>query len=250
MSAIPAYQAATTGQPGNAGAVNQFLGAHNASFVYQGTQQSAQTTASTVYLSTAGQWIGQAFTTAAGQTTVGSVMLQVSTVGGSPFSAAIPPLTVGIYADNNGSPTGSALGSATVNDEYVYSASYWVLIPLAATGLTAGTPYHLVTQPVGTSSAYYVWHQSNQTLGAVTSTDGANWTIQGYGMTFQVYDQATTGQLQFTVDDTGTRWARFTYGPQNRISQITEYTSGQTAASYLYSTRSLSYSNGLVTGVS
>lgn len=252
MSQIPAYAAAVSGQPGNAGQVNQLLGAHTSLVAYGvGTVQASQTTASTSYQTTAGQWLAQQFMTGGVQTAIGQVRLQLSTVGGSPTSAVIPPLTLSLYADLGGLPTGSALASVIVNEEWIYSAPYWVTLPLMATGLTPGTFYQLVVSPVGTSSQYYVWHQSNQIAGSSTSSDGVTWTASSYGLVYQVFDNAGAGVLPTLITgDNGQRWTQFTYTAQGLPATVTEFTAAQNgSSSYLYSTRSLTYSGGLLTGV-
>lgn len=250
MSEIPAYQAATVGGRANSGHSNQFLAAHTAAFVYSGgTAVSSQTTGTGVYSDTLTQWLTQKITTGASQTTAGSVQLQVAAVGGSPTLNLIPPLQVSLYADASGLPTGPALASATLAGTYVYAAPFWLTVPLAASGLTPSTPYHLVTALVGTTGHYYAWQHSNAGTGASTSQDGVTWTAVPYGLMYQVFDQTGGALLQTISDDNGARITTFAYDTSNRISQVNEYTVAQDG-SYLQSSRTLSYSNGLLTGVS
>lgn len=254
MAVTPTWQAATTGQPARAGHINQFLGTHQATILYSGgaNQVDAQTTGSGVYSSSQSTWLDQRFTMGVGQTTIGYVLLQLATVGGSPTLPLINPITVSVYASSSGLPTGPALASTTVSNNYVYSAPFWVTIPLPVTGLTPSTPYHLVTQAVGTSSHYYTWQHSNQVTGASTSPDGVTWTAQAFGLMFQVFDlSGTTGPPQFIYEDGANRWTQLTYTSKNQIAGISEYTAAEgPAGGYFQSSRSLSYSNGLVTGVS
>jgi hypothetical protein len=249
----PVWQAATTGGEGNAGHVNQFRGgSHSAAFIYQGALQISQTTGSGTYSSTQGQWLSQTFVTAPAQTAVGQVSLQISAVGGSPTLALIPPLTLGIYADDGfGNPIGSPLAATTMSGNYIYSSSFWVQIPLAATGLTPNTTYHLVTTAVGTAGHYYVWQNSTQTLGAATSADGITWTNATFGLMFRVYDQSIggIGPIQFVVEDSGARWTQFIYNANGTINQLVQMCQAQTTSGALQQTRTLSYSNGMITGV-
>ena len=249
MVVTPTWQAATAGQNGAAGHANQFLGTHGSVFLYQGALASSQTIGSSVYSSTQSQWLAQAITTGSGQTAIGYVQLQLSTVGGSPTSAPIAPLTVSLYANSGGVPTGSPLASTTISCQYVYSAPFWVTIPLPATGLTPNHTYQIVTRPVGTTGHYYVWQQSNQVTGAATSTSGTSWAAQAFGLMYQVYDQSSAGQLQLIYEDAGARWTQLTYSTTGQISQLTEHTVGQAATGYQYTTSTLSYTNGLLTGV-
>lgn len=247
--AAPSWLAASTGSRTLPGQVNQFLGVHSSTWVYAGVQRAAQATGTALYASTAGAYLAQTFTTAAGQTTVGQVWLQISTVGGSPTTATITPLTVGLYATLAGAPTGSALASTAVHEQYVYTSPFWVPVPLCATGLAAGATYALVVSAAGSGSAYYVWQHSNQPSGASTSPDGTTWTAQAYGLMFQVFDQTPGGQVQFLYDDDGARWAQFTYDSVGRVSALTEYCTAQNASAPLTSTRTLTYASGMLTGV-
>jgi hypothetical protein len=249
MSFIPAYLGASVKSNAQAGQANQFLATHTAQFIYPGALQSSQTTGSSVYSSTLTQWLSQTIVTASTQTTIGSVQLQLSAVGGSPTLSLIPPLQVGLYADAGGLPSGTALASATLGSSSIYSAPFWLTVPLAATGLTGSTTYHIVTSLVGTAGHYYVWQQSNQITGAATSPDGVTWSNAAYGLMYQVFDQTGGALLQTISEDNGARITNFAYDALNRISQITEYTVAQDG-SYIVSTRTLTYSNGLLTGVS
>jgi hypothetical protein len=249
MSVTPTWLAATAGHQGNSGFVNQLLGSHTATFLYQGgVLKSSQGTGTAVFTTTQGQYLDQAFSTVAGQTSVGSVGLQISTVGGSPTLASVPSLVLGIYADSSGVPTGSALASVLVSVQYIYDSSFWVSIPLAVSGLTASTRYHLVTSPVGTSTNYYVWQRSNQVTGTTTSTDGISWTSQSYGLMYQIYDETSSGLLNMIYEDNGARWSVFSYNSTGQIQTIDQYTVAQ-GSSYVQSFNTLSYTNGLLTGV-
>lgn len=242
----PTWLAATAGQPAYAGQINQFLTSHEATWLYAGTQQAAQTTGSAVYSSSVSQYLAQSFTTGVSQTAVGQVWLQISTVGGSSVTQSIPDLVLTLYASSNGTPAGSALGSVSVNETYVYNSSFWVQFPLAVGGLSPSTVYQLVTSPAGASN-YYVWQHSNQPSGASLSSDGSTWTTQSFGLMYQVFDQSAGGNLLYIAEDGGSRWVSIAYDAFNRVSGITEYTTG---ASALTSARTFAYSNGSLTGVS
>ena len=235
----------------NAGSVNQFLGAHQAQFLYAGGSVITQgSSGSGIYQSSATQWYSQLITTTSTQTSLGSVNLQISTIGGSPVSQLIPPLVVSLYADLAGLPVGPALGSNTLTSNYVYSAPFWLTVPLPVLGLAPSTNYHVVIQMVGSSTAYYVWQGSRAVSGAATSADGVAWTNQAYGLMYQVFDQSGAGLLQFTYEDGGDRWSQMSYNSQGQLSRVTEFTVAQTTTGNLQGTRTLSYTNGVLTGVS
>lgn len=252
MATTPIWLAATSGQQGNAGQVNQFLGTHASTILYAAVQTAAQTTAGSASTSTNGLYLAQSFTTAAGQTAIGYVTVPVTTTTTSGSSLATS--TLSLYANSSGAPTGSALVSTTLTAEYAHSASggtptVSVLYPLPITGLTAATTYWLVLAAAGGVSNSYTWYRSNQTSGASTSTTGTSWTAQTYGFLYKVFDQTASGLQVATRDDSGARWTATTYTALNQISTYAEYTAGQTSAGYLQSFRTFSYTSGLLTGV-
>lgn len=246
MSAIPAWLAATPGAPGLAGQVNQFLGRHDAVLLYGGATQAGSTTGTAAYISTAGTWLAQQITptTAA----IGGLLLQINAVGGSPITPLIDPLIVALYADADGAPTGDPLAAAAVSSESVYTAGFWVPVPLVAAGLIPGTAYQIVSSPAGGAVHYYAWQQAADT-GASTSPDGETWTPTGTALMYQVLDQSVTGPLTGLVEDGGTRWTQLTYDSLGRLASITETTVDQ-AGGTLTSTRALTYSGGLLIGAS
>lgn len=253
MSNIPTYKAAVVGQRGNAGLINQFLAAHNSTFIYNSaTLLDNETTGIAAYLSTNGQYISQSFMTGVAQTTIGEVWLQVSTVHGSAITDNISPLVLSLYADSGGQPTGSALATTSLTETVIYGSSFWVVFPLTKMGLTPTTTYHLVTSPVGNSTSYYVWQKNNQVGGASTSPDAIVWTSQTFGMMFQVYDQTAVegATLRAIISDDGARVIQYTYNTVGLIATVTEYTINQLGTGSLNDTRTYTYANGLLTGIS
>jgi hypothetical protein len=209
-------------------------------------QKAAQTTAGTGAVNSNGSWIAQSFTTAAGQTQTGIVWLTLA-VTGTPT-----PLTVSIYASSGGAPSGSPLVTTQVPREFVGSSAGLIPIPLPQYGLTASTTYWIVAQAVGDASDYFAWSKSNQISGASTSTNGASWTTQSYGLLYQVYDGTPKPPVVALWEDSGARWSWMAHDSTGRISTLWGYTAGQTAAGYAASVRTLSYSasSGILTGVS
>lgn len=250
-SNVPTWLSATAGLPGNSGVVNQLNGAHTTTLLYSGGAIiSSQPTGSGVFQGSQNNWVGQTIVTGSTQTAIGSVNLQLATVGGSPTLNLIPVLTVGLYADGNGLPSGTPIVSTTISNNYVYTSPFWVSIPLPTTGLTPSTQYHIVTNLVGTSSNYYTWQQSNQTSGAATSPDGNVWTFQLFGMTYQVLDQTATGRVTTIFEDNGAMFTTLTYNSFGQITGMTQFVTAQGGAGYIQSSGTLSYTNGLLTGVS
>lgn len=251
MGANPTYLAAVAGRAANSGQINQFLGSHQTQFVYAGGAiQSQAAIGTSVYETTATQWYSQLFATTSSQTSIGAVNVQISTVGGSPTLQLIPPLVISLYADSAGQPTGSPLVTNTVSSSFVYSAPFWLTVPLPIIGLTPSTFYHITVQMVGSGTNYYVWQHSNTGSGASTSPDGVTWTGQSYGLMYQVLDTSGTGQLNYIYEDGGAQWSQLSYNSLGLLSQITQFTTGQTVAGNLQTTRTLTYTNGFLTGVS
>jgi hypothetical protein len=243
--ASPSWLGASAGHIGYAGAVNQFLGSHASVFTYAGSAvQASGGNGSGFYDPTDGLYLAQEFTTGPSQTVIGAVLLQISTVGGSPITQTITPLTVSLYA------TGSALATTTLTEEFIYTSPFWVSVPLAVSGLVASTPYQLVVSAAGTATAYYVWQRSVTLFGASTAPDGVTWTGQNYGYMFQVFDNSgTTGNPMTLTDDSGARVVSFTYNAAGQPLTITESTQTQDGLG-LTQTRTLTYSGNYVTGIS
>jgi hypothetical protein len=230
---------ATSGQGAQAGQVNQFLGSHPSTFVYAGVQRAAQNTAGAGAVNSNSLWIAQSFATASGQTAVGRVVLTLA-VTGSPA-----PLTVGLYANSAGAPTGSALVSVSVPKEFPSGTALSIPLP---TTVTASTTYWIVATAVGDVSNFYSWSKSNQVSGASTSANGTTWAAQAYGLLYQQYDQSASGNLTHTFEDSGARWIGLGYNASNQVTKLQEYTVAQ-AAGYIEANRTLSYSGTLLTGV-
>lgn len=241
MSA-PAWLAATSGNSGLAGQVNQFLTTHAVEYLYTGVLQSSQQTASGTGDHSNGLWIAQSFTTAAAQTTVGYVLLYLD-VTGSPA-----PWTISLQANSSGAPSGTALVSASLPKEFAAASYGWVMVPLPATGLTASAQYWIVANAVGDPSDFFSWHLSNQSSGSSTSTNGTSWTAQGDGLMYQVYDQSPVAPLAATWEDSGARWTSLAY-TSGELTGLEEYTAGQAANGYTASSRALTYTGNLLTGV-
>lgn len=242
MSGIPTWLGATAGSAAQAGQINQFLGSHPSTLLYAAAQQAGQTTAGSGSVASNGTWIAQSFSTAVGQTAVGRAVLTLALTG-SP-----PSLTLGLYANSGGAPTGSPLVSTTVPKEFVAGTATALSIPLPA-AVTASTQYWLVTTAVGSGGNLYSWSKSNQVTGASTSTNGTTWTAQVYGLLYQVYDQTASGNLTHTWDDAGARWTGLTYNASGQLTGYAEYTLAQ-ASGYIQANRTLTYSTSWqLTGV-
>lgn len=232
----PSWLAATSGQPAQAGQINQFLATHQISYLYQGLTQAQQGIAGSGAVNTNGLSISQTFTTPAGDTTIGYVQLQLA-VTGTPAPAA-----VSIQADVGGVPSGTPLVTTMVPREFLTGTASIQTIPLPAT-VTPSTTYHIVVSAVGDASNYYSWSKSNQTSGAQTSANGTTWAAAAYGFIYWVLDQTLVGPLTCMYEDAGARWTALTYGGVggNQLTQLEEYTAGQTPTGYTASSRTLSY---------
>lgn len=237
---------ATTGALPTAAQQAAFLGVHKTQMLYAGTLGSAQSIGGSGTTNSNSLYIAQSFTTAASQTTVGYVLLNMGALTGT--GSLLAPLTVGLYANSAGAPTGSALVSVSAPAEYVFPSPTLSVFPLPVSGLSPSTTYWIVTQPVGTVTYNYEWSKSNQTSGTSTSTNGTTWTAQTYGSIYAVYDQTASGQLTAVWEDSGARWQAFYYGTTGEVSGLAQYTVAQSSG-YQQGYRNLSYSNGILSGV-
>lgn len=247
MAGTPAWQAATIGQPPYAAHVNQGLGTHAVTMLYTGTEQAAQATAGSGTTASNGLWVAQSVVTGAAQTAVGYVVLTLT--AGSGLGANLPPLAVALYASSGSAPTGPPLVTTTVTAEYAAGTPAATVIPLPA-AVSPSTAYWIVTSPAGDATYSYAWGRSNQPAGASTSPDGVTWTPAAYGLLYQVWDQAPVLPLVGTWEDGGSRWTAQTVNGSGQPTTLAEYTAGQTAAGYLQSVRTLTYTGNDLTGVS
>lgn len=249
MAVTPTWQAATAGQAPLAGHVNEFLGTHTASILYAGVQTAAVITSGAISTNTNGTWLAQSFTTAAGQTAIGYVIIPLRTASTS--GSTLAPTTLSLYANSGGAPAGSPLVSTTLTAEYATTGTLntFNTYPLPVSGLTASTTYWLVTPAAGGSSDHYNWYRSAAASTASTSANGTSWTAQAYGFRYQVFDQTPDGPVTCTWEDGGARWTVLGYNATQQPTSYAEYTAGQTAAGYLQSLRTLTYSGPLLTGV-
>lgn len=240
----PTWLAATSDTPAYAGQINQFLGAHASVPVYTGARQANQITAGSGAVNTNGLYLAQSFTTGSSQTTIGRIALFLA-VTGTPT-----PITVSIQTDNSGAPSGTAVVTTLLPCDFLAGlpAAYFS-IPLPVTGLSVSTRYWVVLSADGNASNYFSASKSNQTSGASTSTNGTSWTAQSYGFLYQVYDATTIMPLLHTWEDSGARWTLFAYAANGLLTTLGEFTQGQTAAGYMISARSFTYTNGLLTKI-
>lgn len=233
--ATPSWLAATATQQAQAGQVNQFLGTHAATLVYQGATVSTQVTAGSGGTNTNSLWIAQSFATGTA-TKTGRVLLKLG------FTGTPTPLTISLYANSSGAPTGSALVSTFVPTNYLTGAGATVSIPLPTT-VTASTTYWIVLPAVGDVSDFYTWSKSNQTSGTSTSTNGTSWTAQTYGSLYTVLDQSAILPRMHTWEDSGARWTTVTSNANMTPATLQEITTAQGTNQFMYSSRSFTYAS-------
>lgn len=254
MSAIPTWLGATAGQAPQSGQVNQLLGAHTTQYLYAGTLKANSTVDGGAHTNSNSQWMAQSFATSAGQTTIGYVVIPLTSFTAS--GGTLGPTTLSLYANSGGAPTGAALVTTTVTTEYAFAVSGGtfatdVFYPLPITGLTASTTYWLVTTPVGGSTPHYGWQRSTAVSGASTSANGTTWAAQAYGFRYQIFDQVSTGtNVLMTWEDSGARWTQSTFNATTGLlTTYAEYTVAQGSSQYVQGYRTMTYSNGSLTKV-
>lgn len=239
----PAWLAATATKTTNAGQINQFLGVHAATILYAGVAIANHTTLGTGTVNSNGLYVAQSFTTGASATALGRFTLGLA-VTGTPA-----PITVGLYANSGGAPSGAPLATVQIPHDVFGASVAFLSVPLVYSPLAASTEYWLVASAVGDASNYYSLYKSNVGSGASTSANSTTWTTQTYGITFYAVDQSVNGPVNNTWEDGGVRWTVLAYNAQGLPSAIVEFTQGQTATGYVFSNRSLSYTRGQLTGI-
>lgn len=247
----PTWSAAVTGQPTAAGGVDQFLGTHAITWLYTGARfldSSAGSAGSG--LTTLSEYIDLPFTmpSSPAQTVLARVELYYS------FTGTPPDVTFTVQTDNgSGQPSGTVLQTIVVPADFWLAqlGVGWLSIPIALTGLTAGTKYHLVSQPAGTAGNIVTFSNTSTIptgFAAVnTSTNGTSWTAGSTTLRIGLIN-GNTGSAVHSWEDSGARWTTLTPGPVPPLpAHLLEYTAG--SATQIRSTRTFSYSNGLLIGM-
>ena len=109
-----------------------------------------------------------------GVTQLTDVRVEIQTYGGGGQSDA----TVGLYAVDDGQPTGDALATATIAAADVGSSPTEIDVPLSYSGLVPGQQYAIVLgQETPSTSGYYEWETSGSegTSGFGKFQPGGNW---------------------------------------------------------------------------
>lgn len=204
--ATPNWSAASAGGTANAGQINQFLGTHNITFVYQGSSISSSLTAAGGGIGTNGQTIAQSFSSGS-NTSMSRVEINVANVGtGSDTTVAISTAATG----------GTILVSTVLPVDFLTNAGVTISVPLPCT-LTASTTYYIQLQSSGTSSNHCLWNKSTSASGAYVSGSS-----QSYGFIYNVFS-GYTGSLSGTWEDSGARWVSTAY-TSSQITSLYEYT--------------------------
>jgi hypothetical protein len=240
--ATPTWSAAAVDDPPLAGQLNQFLGAHEVAYLYDGNQISSATGAPTGTLATNGLWIDQPFVLAGTQ--VGRAEVEISKAGTG------ADVTLGLFADDGaGNPGGAPLVQVVVPAEFFPAAAGFVTVPLPITGLVSGATYHLVMSAGGDATNHGLWSHPGAVTGQAARTASAfagPWSAQTFSMDFKVIDRAAVGALRNTFEDAGARWTSIDNNAAGQPTILREYTGGQGT---LRSVRTLTYTSGQLASV-
>lgn len=239
----PLWYAAKAGQQGNSGQVSQMLLAHNVRFIYMGILFSSQATTGSGTVTGNSLYVAQTFTTGASTTGVGRITL-TGFVTGAPSM-----LNLSIQANNGGQPSGVPLVTSMFPTSWLNTSNNTYTFPVP-TGLTPSTQYWIVASWTGSTGNVYTLTQSNQTSGAMTSTNGTSWTAQAYGILYQCYDNSLNLPLLHTWEDGGQRVTWMPVNGSGYIGSIEESTLVPGSGSSLYSFRNITYTGSFPTSVS
>lgn len=241
--ATPNWQGATSGQRAQAAQVNQFLGTHTVNYVFAGATGGSSTTLAGTATNSNSLYIAQQFTPGSTQTI--QRWLFTLAVTGSPA-----PLTLTIQTNNSGAPSGTVLSTTLIPKEYLTGTATAVSVPTLPVVFTGGTAYWFVFNAVGDVSNFYSVSRTTAASGASTSSNGTSWAGQGYGLYYNRFDNSVTGSLIHTYEDSGARWTTFAFNANATPSALQEFTQGQTATGYTYSSRAFNYTSGALTSLS
>lgn len=232
--ATPVWNGASTGSQPLASQVNQFLGSHQIQYIYQGVPQNTSIVLGSGGVNSNGLYIAQSFTTTSAYN-LGRVNLDFSAMTGNPTATT----TISIQTNSGSAPSGTALVAAVSPALRLNNGVFSTPVPCS---LAASTTYWIVMSAVGDVSNYITWLKTTAVSGASTSTNGTTWTAQGYGLYFTTFDQTPGPPLGHTWEDGGARWTTFTAPtPAQVLLGLKEYTTGQAAGDYVYSSRTLTY---------
>lgn len=236
MGTAPNWEGATIGSPPLAAQVNQLLGTHSASIIYQGALVSSNTTVGTGSVNSNGNYIAQQFSIV-GSNGLGRIAIYMS-VTGTP-----PPMTITIQGDTGGTPNGTIYQTTIIPPDWGNATPGFQSIPFPITGVSSGT-YLFVTQSVGDASDYYTFYFSTTAGGGYTSTNGTAWTATTDGFLFESYDQTFALPVRHTWEDGNARIVNLQPNTNGTIGSIEEYTVAQGTNQFMYSYRTLNY-NGV-----
>lgn len=237
----PSWSPAITGAPASAGQVDQFLGTHGISYIYQGASIGGITSATaTQNVNPTTPFVDQKFTMSG--TVIQRFLLRCGITGSG------APLVVGLYTDNAGNPN-TLLASVSLPTEWV-GANSLISWPLQMTGLTNGSILHWAfSSPAATSGNFPVL-TTGASAGFVARTatvfPGGTWTPLATSVDISWYNAAVTGRIVNTWEDSGLRVTGVNFTAAGVVAQVYEWTSGATP---LQSFRQVAATSGVLTGV-
>ncbi|MBA3875564.1 MAG: hypothetical protein C0498_01285 [Anaerolinea sp.] len=234
----PTWAPAVAGGQAAADQLNQLLGTHPTQLVYEGSAvATGNTVAQASQYGSNGQYLAQPFVLATG-TAVDRVRLWVADAG------AGADVTVSLRANNAGNPSAASLASIVLPTEFVSGTARWVDLPLRASGLTNGATYWIVTTAAGDATNRALFGASGAAAPVLkTSTNGTTWGATATQLLHRVFAGAT-GLLVAASEDSGARWTELTYDGTGTLTDVREY------VGVFRNTRTLTYSSGILTGVS
>ena len=233
--------------------IDQFLGTHAVTYLYQGASQQTGAASTTGTLNTntgaATQWIAQPFTTGGSQTTLTRVELRFTIQGTG------ADLTIDLQTNNAGNPAGTLVSASTTLIfplDFLPGSVATVSFPLNATGLSTSTKYHIVVHGTASTTNYAKLDDGTTvTNAALTSANGSSWATAGKSLVFTTY-AGVNGNLIHTWEDSGARWSGLEYANTGTTaappSKIREYTTA-TVATVGRSLRTMTLTSGALTSI-
>ena len=137
-------------------------------------------------------WYSQSFTTSAGAKKISAVSLKFSNSLGDPQT--VSNVTVHIYANSGGAPTGSSLGSQAFSGNSGSVVKTTFATPVT---VTASTVYHIVIQSTTGDNNTNIRRANSAGQGTNKSTDsGSNWAANNGAIYCTIYEiDSVVGQI-------------------------------------------------------
>lgn len=257
MATTPSWSAATSTAPTLAGQINQFLVAHSATLVYDGTAFSnpGGSISTADNFSTTVTSLIYRFAAPASPTALTRVAFALANVN------AGTDVILALQGDNGTRANGTNIVTVTVPAGWLTTSTPTDITPAHGFPLSHTLSssefafYNLVLTPVsgytyGSSNNLAVYRSSSTSSGTAWTYNAntSTYTAQSYGYWVRMYS-GTSGELRCVTEDNGLMLKGYDYNTSGQMSAARQWTSPQSGTAGPSSSRTLTFTNGLLTSV-